>query len=61
MKIEVKYEVSQSTDYDTFDLSDLGLTEEEWNVMSEDERNELLMDAKTEQPYWTVSSYETNE
>lgn len=58
MKIKVKYEVSENYDFETWELSDLGLTKEEWDEMDEDKRNELLMDAKISQPYWAVSSYE---
>lgn len=56
MKIEVKYEASYTTKYETFDTKEqFGLTDDEWNELSEDEKNSLLMEAvENNQPYWMV-------
>ena len=57
MKITVKYDVSQHTRTDTYDVSDFGLSDEEWNDMSDDEKNIVLMDmVENDRPYWTVDS-----
>lgn len=61
MKIKVKYEVSESQRHHTWDLEDLGVTEEEWKEMSEDNKREILMDAIVEQPYWAVDTFSENE
>ena len=57
MKIEVKYEASSTTNYETFDTEDyFGYTDEQWNELSEDDRNSLLMEAvENNPPYWMVS------
>lgn len=58
MKVEVKYEANETQRWETFDLEvDLGLSEEEWKEMSEDEKREILMDSITEQPYWMVDRF----
>lgn len=54
MKIKVRFEVSQTHTYETYDLEDLGITLEEWNEMSDDAKNILLMDMVTDQPYYQV-------
>lgn len=58
MKIQVKYEASSTTNYESFDTEDyFGYTDEQWNELSEDEKNSLLMEAvENNQPYWMVAS-----
>ena len=61
MKIRVRFEVSENQRLDTFDLEDLGVTEKEWNLMDEEKKRELLMDAIKEQPYWAVDTFSEDE
>lgn len=61
MKIRVKTEVSQTRDITDIDFEDLGLTEEEWNSLNNDEKTEKLQDFVDEspnQPYWIVETFE---
>lgn len=59
MKITVKYGVSQSRTNATWDLEDLGLSVEEWNEMSKDKKEEILMEMmENDQPYWMVETFE---
>jgi hypothetical protein len=59
MKIKVRYEVSKNFTTETFDIEDLGLTIEEWQKKSENEKREILMDCMdlSSQPYWIVDNY----
>lgn len=60
MKISVKLDVSESKGHHTFDLEDLGVTEQEWNEMSESKKNNIVEKAVfdlPEQPYWMVDSF----
>jgi len=64
MKISVKLEVSESTGHRTFDLDDLGVTQEEWNEMSESEKHDAVEKAVfdlPEQPYWMVGSFDDGQ
>lgn len=46
MKIEVKWGISYSEGFATFDLSDVNCeTEQEWDELSEDEKIERLQEA----------------
>ena len=58
MKVKAKYEVSETSKTDTWDVEDLGYSPEEWSELSEDAKNKVLIDAIVEQPYWCVASYE---
>ena len=61
MKISVKLGVSQNLDYRTFDLDDLGVTEQDWNEMTELEKEEFLQKevfGLPDQPYWMVESFD---
>ena len=60
MKISVKLGASETTGNETFDLEDLGLTQEEWDLMSESEKNIVIENAvfeQNDQPYWMVDSF----
>lgn len=60
-KVLVNLEVSQNQDFRTFDLDDLGVSEQDWNEMSESEKNVVIQNAVfdlPEQPYWMVDSFE---
>jgi len=51
---------SQYSDTDVIDLDEIGLTEEQWNEMSESEKDKTIQDYvidKNEQPYWTMESF----
>ena len=61
MKIKVKYDVSSTAMRETYDLEDLGVTEDEWKEMNDDKKREILMDAVVEQPYWMVDEYSEDE
>ena len=64
MKISVKLEVSESNGHHTFDLDDLGVTEQEWNEMSESEKHDAVEKAVfdlPEQPYWMVGSFDERQ
>ena len=61
MKISVKLGASETTGNETFDLEDLGLTQEEWDLMSESEKHKVIKEvvfAQNNQPYWVVDSFE---
>ena len=61
MKIQVKLGASETTGNETFDLDDLGLTQTEWDLMSESEKHEVIKGvvfAQHSQPYWMVDSFE---
>lgn len=62
MKIYAKLEASENTNNATFDLEDLGLSQYEWEQMTEAERQEAVKGAVydlNDQPYWTLGSFET--
>jgi hypothetical protein len=55
--ISVKLAVSQNTNHITLDYDDLGLTEEEYDNLSEAEKHSLIQDfvhTIPDQPYWFV-------
>lgn len=60
MKISVKLEVSEINGHHTFDLEDLGVTEQEWEQMSDSEKHAAVEKAVfdlPDQPYWMVDSF----
>lgn len=58
MKITVKYEVSQTRTDETWDLEEMGFTEDQWEEMDSEEKNEALMDMmENQQPYWMVDYF----
>lgn len=60
MKIYAKLEVSQNTSSETFDLEDLGVTEEEWENLSYNDKKELIAKAVLDlpdQPYWMLDNF----
>jgi len=63
MKITVQLIVSEDYDTHSFELSDLGVTEQEWAEMSEQKKEALLNNAVCElpsQPYWMVDKFREN-
>ena len=60
MKISVTLGSSQDTGHHNFNLEDLGVTEEEWNEMSESKKKDLIQSAVNDlhdQPYWVADSF----
>jgi hypothetical protein len=60
MKISVTLGASQDTSHHKFSLDDLGVTEQEWNEMSESEKKDLIQNAVNDlhdQPYWITDSF----
>ncbi len=61
MRISVKLEASENRSHHTFDLEDLGFTEQEWSEMSGTEKEEAINKAASdlpEQPYWCVDTFD---
>lgn len=61
MKISVKLEASENNGYHKFDLDDLGVSEQEWNALSQQEKHSIVEKAVfdlPEQPYWMVGSFD---
>ncbi len=61
MKISVSVEVSYNTAHHVFDLDDLNISEQEWDLLTDAERKEKIQEAcydLPESPSWMVSSYE---
>ncbi|MFT5450612.1 MAG: hypothetical protein ACI9N9_000089 [Enterobacterales bacterium] len=59
MTIKVKLQPNQETDYQSFDLDDLGLTEDEWNAMSEDSKCKLLNEVVQNNIYGMITEITT--
>jgi hypothetical protein len=60
MTIEVIMEVSETSGVHTFTLEDLGLTENEWNNLNEEQKRDKVQMAIFElpdQPYWMLESF----
>ena len=61
MEIKVNLGVSESTGFTTFDLEDLGITQLEWDLLSEEEKKDIIEEGVFDlpsQPYWMVDSFE---
>lgn len=59
MKIKVRYVASPIERSGDIDLSELGITEDEWNLLSTDEKEEKLTDAvEHDTPSWFVANFE---
>jgi len=61
MKIEVKLEVSENNGSQTFSLEDLNLTQLEWDLLSYEDKRELIQQEvfnSPNQPYWILDSFE---
>lgn len=62
MEIKLKLEVSETETTKVVELEYLDYTEEEWNALSKDEKEEALQtyaDSLPNQPVWLVSSFGT--
>lgn len=61
MKIQVKLAVSETTGHRTFTPSeDFDMTEEQWNILPETEKQRLIqcaIDELREHPYWCLDSF----
>lgn len=61
MKIIVKMEASQNSSSTTFDLQDLGFSEEEWSVLNKEEKMEAIKEViydLHDQPFWMLDSFQ---
>jgi predicted protein tyrosine phosphatase len=61
MKISVKISVSERDRSLTITLSDIGATDEEWALLSEIEKRDLVMqyvDSMPDQPVWELDSFD---
>lgn len=61
MKITVRADASETVRHFTYYLSDYDMTDEEWEKMSNEERNAKLqewLDGEPETPVWIVDRYE---
>jgi len=61
MKITVRVNPSETIRHIKFNLSDYDVTDEQWEKMTETERNEKLqelVDDEPEHPYWVVDNYD---
>lgn len=62
--IIVKAEPDSDSRSFTYSFEDLGVTEQEWDSLNDDAKDELLQDTlnkESEQPYWVVSRYQTSQ
>ena len=58
MRVKVKYEPSQSSRSDVYDIENYGITVDEWMDMDEDDKRTFLRDmVEHEPPYWTVDYF----
>lgn len=60
-KITVQLGVSQNTDSHTFSLDELGTTQQEWDLLTEGEKNDMITKSVFDlpsQPFWMVDSFE---
>lgn len=61
MKIKVNLEASETTNYWKFDLEELNYSEEEWNNLSKEEKEEAIkewVNDLSEQPYWCLDKWQ---
>lgn len=60
MKIKVEMTPNITTNVMTMDLEDLGVTEEQWNEMDDENKEETInnyIGNLPEQPYWMVDTF----
>jgi len=63
MKISIDLGVSENTGHRICDLEDLNLTQENWDSMSDNEKQEAIqdwVDELPEHPYWVVDRFSEN-
>lgn len=61
MEIKVELGASQNTDSHTFTLDELGITQLQWKLLTDQEKNETIQKAVFDlpsQPFWMVDSFE---
>ena len=58
MKITVTLEPNQEFDTQTFDLEDLGITEQEWDGMSEEDKHTLIYTCVADNIYGMITNIE---
>lgn len=61
MKIKVEMTPNTTTNVMTIDLEDLDVTEQEWNEMDNEDKEETInnyISNVPEQPYWMVDTFD---
>lgn len=61
MRVAIKLSITVSEGYRTFALEDLGITEDEWGWMDEEQKYEFLLQfvyQMPEQPDWMIDEFE---
>ena len=61
MKIKTNLTASMFSSVRTFDLDDLDITEEDWNILSYNDKRTIIktmIEELPEQPYWTLEKFE---
>lgn len=64
MKISARLVVNTTTEYKTFTLDDLNVTQEEWEALTDEEKEQKVRDAVfdlPEQPYWCIERFEEKD
>lgn len=57
MKLKIRLTANKTTDFESLTLDDLDLTVEQWESMSDEEKNDAVQNYVhdlPEQPYWVV-------
>jgi len=61
MKIRITLEASEKTSSETVDIADLGYTENEWDLLPDNQKQnalqEYVLNLKS-QPFWVLDSFE---
>lgn len=61
MKIKTNLTASMFSSVHTFDLDDLDITEEDWNILPFNDKRTIIktmIEELPEQPYWTLEKFE---
>jgi len=61
MKIRITLEASEKTSSETVDIADLGYTENEWDLLPDNQKQSALQEYVLNlqsQPFWMLDSFE---
>lgn len=61
MKVKIRMVASEDQKTVTYDLGTIGVEEDEWQKMTDEEKKSVLIDvadSESEQPFWCVDDYE---
>ena len=63
MKLSVKLNASETQKRITVDLSDIGITDKEWKKLSDEEKQNTIIEYVDgcDQPYWALDSFSIKE